>query len=188
MEHDITYIPQYQWNLHNSRCPHNNHIFLQIRHSSNTFRIFFYITTKEWNAQAVAFRGWLSGRAKCPAETMAGIELVCVRNLLINSVPWVRCYQMPARVKGGVQCGSETNNVARSRVGDGGTDEKAGCGDGGGREEDKNGQYHDCCDHIPLTLDISTECIPELETVDDDSDNLRVNWSKMSPANLELVY
>ena len=47
-------------------------------------------------------------------------------------------------------------------------------------------QYHtSCCDHIPLTLDISTECIPELETVDDDNDNFRVNWSKMSAANLE---
>ena len=47
-------------------------------------------------------------------------------------------------------------------------------------------QYHtSCCDHIPLTLDISTECIPELETVGDDNDNLRVNWSKMSAANLE---
>ena len=47
-------------------------------------------------------------------------------------------------------------------------------------------QYHTSCgDHIPLTLDISTECIPELETVDDDSDNLRVNWSKRSAANLE---
>ena len=49
-------------------------------------------------------------------------------------------------------------------------------------------QYHTSCgDHIPLTLDISrpTVCIPELETVDDDSDNLRVNWSKMSAANLE---
>ena len=49
-------------------------------------------------------------------------------------------------------------------------------------------QYHTSCgDNIPLTLDIyiSTECIPELETVDDDSDNLRVNWSKMSAANLE---
>ena len=47
-------------------------------------------------------------------------------------------------------------------------------------------QYQTSCgDHIPLTLDISTECIPELETVDDDSDNLRVNWSKMSAANLE---
>ena len=28
-------------------------------------------------------------------------------------------------------------------------------------------------------------CIRELETVDDDNDNLRVNWSKMSAANLE---
>ena len=47
-------------------------------------------------------------------------------------------------------------------------------------------QYHTSCgDHIPLTLDISTECIPELETVGDDSDNLRVNWSKMSAAILE---
>ena len=47
-------------------------------------------------------------------------------------------------------------------------------------------QYHTSCgDHIPLTLDISTECIPELETVGDDSDNLRVNWSKMYAANLE---
>ena len=47
-------------------------------------------------------------------------------------------------------------------------------------------QYHTgCCDHIPLTLDISTECIPELETVGDDNDNLRVNWNKMSAANLE---
>ena len=47
-------------------------------------------------------------------------------------------------------------------------------------------QYHtSCCDHIPLTLDISTECIPELETVGDDSDNLRVNWSNMSAANVE---
>ena len=42
-----------------------------------------------------------------------------------------------------------------------------------------------CCDHIPLTLDISTACIPELETVGDDNDNLRVNWSKMSAASLE---
>ena len=49
-------------------------------------------------------------------------------------------------------------------------------------------QYHTSCgDHIPLTLDISTEsqCIPELETVGDDNDNLRVNWSKMSADNLE---
>ena len=47
-------------------------------------------------------------------------------------------------------------------------------------------QYHtSCCDHIPLTLDISTEFIPELETVGDDNDNLIVNWSKMSAANLE---
>ena len=47
-------------------------------------------------------------------------------------------------------------------------------------------QYHtSCCDNIPLTLDISTECIPELETVDDDRDNLRVNWSKLSAAIVE---
>ena len=46
----------------------------------------------------------------------------------------------------GVQDGSETSNIVR--VGDGGTDEKTGCGDGGGRVEDvtmfnrsdKNGQ------------------------------------------------
>ena len=34
----------------------------------------------------------------------------------------------------GVQCGSETSNGVR--VGDGGTDEKTGGGDGGGRGED----------------------------------------------------
>ena len=47
----------------------------------------------------------------------------------------------------GVQGGSETSNVVQ--VGDGGTDEKTGGGDGGGRVEhvmifirsDKNGQY-----------------------------------------------
>ena len=44
--------------------------------------------------------------------------------------------RVPARVKGKVrvQGGSETSNVVR--VGDGGTDEKAGGGDGGGRVED----------------------------------------------------
>ena len=49
----------------------------------------------------------------------------------------------------GVQGGSETSNVVR--VGDGGTDEKTGGGDGGGRVEDvtifirsdKNGQYQE---------------------------------------------
>ena len=47
-------------------------------------------------------------------------------------------------------------------------------------------QYHtSCCDHIPLTLDKPTECIPELETVGDGSDHLRVNWSKTSAANSE---
>ena len=55
--------------------------------------------------------------------------------------------RVPARVKReGVQGGSETSNVVQ--VGDGGTDEKTGDGDGGGRVEDvtifirsdKNGQ------------------------------------------------
>ena len=54
--------------------------------------------------------------------------------------------RVPVRVKGKVvQGGSETSNVVR--VGDGGTDEKTGGGDGGGRVDvtifirsDNNGQ------------------------------------------------
>ena len=66
-------------------------------------------------------------------------------------MPGVICdRRVPARVKGeGVQGGSETSNVVR--VGDSGTDEKTGGGDGGGRVEDvaifirsdKNGQYQE---------------------------------------------
>ena len=58
----------------------------------------------------------------------------------------VRSDLRQTREKDGVQGGSETSNVVR--VGVGGTDEKTGCGDGGGRVEDvtifirsdKNGQ------------------------------------------------
>ena len=40
-----------------------------------------------------------------------------------------------------------------------------------------------CCDHIPITVDISIGCIPVLESVDNDNINLSVNWSKLSAAD-----
>ena len=42
-----------------------------------------------------------------------------------------------------------------------------------------------CCDHIPITVDISIGCIPVLESVDNDNINLSVIWSKLSAADKE---
>ena len=57
-------------------------------------------------------------------------------------------------------------------------------GDGHHVINDMNVLYSTCCcDHIPITVDISIGCIPVLESVNNDNINLSVNWNKLSAAD-----
>ena len=61
-------------------------------------------------------------------------------------------------------------------------------GDGHNVINDINVLYSTCCcDHIPITVDISIGCIPVLESVDNDNINLSVNLSKLSAAD-KVIY